>query len=219
MRESFITLILATILLFCANTAKPNQPSGVEPADSLPAVIIAVQPMYTAISGMRLDVDITLHEKHSIQLSPILFYSNNFSGSDISGVYFNRQRGAGFHLYHRFYPGEGFGKSKFHISHGPIWHYNYINWEETIPGTKAERYNSIHKLGWDVMIGRYFISSDRLMLDIYTGMGLRHSILATDAENNHNMDNNYWSPGYSGAILLVGFRLGLATGTRKFQKH
>ncbi len=218
MRKSYSALFLA-FLLICVNTSNANKSLNSSPADTLPALIFAVQPMYTAISGMRLDVDITLQKNHSLQLSHILFYSNNFSGSDISGVYFDRQRGAGFHLYHRFYPGEGLGRSKFYISHGPMWHYNYINWEETIPGTNAERYNSIHKLGWDAMIGRYLISTDRLVLDIYTGMGLRPSILTTDAENTRNMDYNYWSPGYSGAILLVGFRLGLATGTRKFQKH
>jgi hypothetical protein len=213
-----IKYIYLTLIVFCitGNMAKASQPNSAEETDSLPTLIFAVQPMYTAISGMRLDVDITLHKNHSLQLSPILFYSNNFSGSDISGVYFDRKRGAGFHLYHRFYPGEGLGKSKFYISHGPVWHYNYINWEETIPGTKAERHNSIHKLGWDVMIGRYLISTDRLVLDIYTGMGLRHSILTTDADNKNEMNYNYWSPGYSGAILLVGFRLGVATGMKSF---
>lgn len=215
MRKSYSALFLA-FLLICVNTSNANKSLSAAPPDTLPALIFTVQPMYTAISGMRLDVDITLHKNHSLQLSPILFYSNNFSGSDISGVYFDSQRGAGLHLYHRFYPGEGLGKSKFYISHGPMWHYNYINWEETIPGTNAERYNSIHRLGWDVMIGRYLISTDRLVLDIYTGMGLRHSILATDADNRNEMNYNYWSPGYSGAILLVGFRLGLATGTKLF---
>ena len=215
MKTTFINLIL-TFALIGGISTKANQPSLTNPTDSLPAIIFAVQPMYAAISGMRLDMDITFTKNHSLQLSPILFYSNNFSGSDISGVYFDRKRGAGFHLYHRFYPGEGFGKSKFYISHGPMWHFNHINWEETIPGAKAERFNSIHKLGWDVMIGRFFISSDRLILDIYTGMGLRHAILKTDADNRNEMNYNYWSPGYSGAILLLGFRLGFATGTKSF---
>lgn len=215
MKITFINLIM-TFALIWGTSVKANQPSEIYSTDSLPALIFAVQPMYTAISGMRLDLDITLTKNHSLQLSPILFYNNNFSDFDISGKDFDQRRGTGLHLYHRYYPGEGLGKSKFYISHGPMWHYNYINWEETIPGNNTEYYNSIHKLGWDVMIGRYFISTDRVMLDIYTGMGLRHSILETDAENTRKMNNNYWSPGYSGAILLIGFRLGLASGTKSF---
>lgn len=215
MKKSYSALFLV-FLFICVNTSNANEPFNAAPADTLPAFIFAVQPMYAAINGMRLDVDITLNKNHSLQLSPILFYRNNSSGTNISGAYFDRQRGAGFHLYHRFYPGLGLKQSKFYISHGPMWHYNYINWKETIPGTNAERYNAIHKLGWDVMIGRYFITNNQLFVDIYTGMGIRHSSIRTDAQNVQEMNSNYFSPGYSGVVFLFGFRLGLASGTKLF---
>jgi len=215
MKKSFSGLFLV-FLFICVNTSNASDSLNALPADTLPAFIFAVQPMYTAINGMRLDVDITLHKNHSLQLSPILFYRNTLSSANISGVESDRQKGAGFHMYHRFYPGEGLGPSKFYLSHGPMWHYNYINWKETIPGTNAERYTSIHKLGWDVMIGRYLITSNQLFVDIYTGMGIRHSLTRTDAQNMREMNNNFSSPGYSGVIFLLGFRLGLASGTKLF---
>ena len=215
MKTIFISLTLIFALI-CGSSVKASQPNENHSNDLLPKFIFTVQPLYAIISGLRVDTEIILHRNHSLQLSPILFYSNNFSGSDISGVFFDRKRGAGLHFYHRFYPGKGLGKSSLYISHGPMWHFNNIKWQETIPGDKVERFNSIHRIGWDVMIGSYFISSDRFVLDIYTGMGIRHSILRTDAENLQEMNYNYWSPGYSGAILLLGFRVGLATGTKTF---
>jgi hypothetical protein len=215
MRIKFIYLTLI-VFLITGNTVKASQPERAETSDSLPSIMIAIQPMYAFISGLRVDVDLILNRNHSLQFSPVLFYSNNFSGSEISGVFYDSHRGAGFHINHRFYPGEGLGRSKFYVSHGPMWHYNYITWEETIPGTQAERYNSFHRLGWDVMIGSYLITADRILLDVYTGLGIRHSIMRTDAENIHAMNYNYWSPGYSGAILLFGFRLGFVTGKKSF---
>jgi hypothetical protein len=215
MKKSYSALFLV-FLFICVNTSNANEPFNAPPADTLPAFIFAVQPMFTVINAMRLDVDITLQENHSLQLSPILFYRNSSFGNNISGVDFDRQKGAGVHIYHRFYPGEGLKQSKFYISHGPMWHYNYFNWTESIHGTNAERYSAIHKLGWDVMIGRYLITSNQLFVDIYTGMGIRHSSIRTDAQKMQEMNYNYFSPGYSGVILLVGFRLGLASGTKLF---
>jgi hypothetical protein len=47
------------------------------------------------------------------------------------------------------------------------------------------------------------------MVDFYAGMGSRFTNLESDAENPREFKDVYYEYGYSGNILILGFRISL----------
>ncbi len=170
--------------------------------------IINILPFYMAVNGLRLDYDISLNKNHWIQAGPVLFLAENDKNNYLAGDRYSRHSGAGMHLYHRYYPGEGFGNIPVYISYGGMWHYNHLLYNEKLDGIEYERYSAFQKFGADVIIGLYGVAADRLLIDLYTGMGVRFTTMTSDAEEPSTFNNGFFGPGYSGNILILGIRIG-----------
>jgi hypothetical protein len=172
---------------------------------------INILPLYLIVNGLRMDYDVSINRNHWIQAGPVIFLSESDSYKFLGGDEYFRHTGAGLHLYHRYYPGEGFMKTPVYISYGGMWHYNYLQYNESRGSLEFERYSAINKFGADIIIGYYGVYAGRLMIDFYTGMGIRYSLLESDAEKPSKFDRGYATPGFSGNILIMGLRIGLLT--------
>ncbi len=180
-----------------------------------PTAVISFVPQYFAVNGLRLDYDLSFNPNHWLQMAPVFFYRNSPSDGGLSYDRFNSQKGAGLHIYHRYYPGEGFGKSTIYLGYGPVYHYNHLHYDQTTDNISYERYNSIHKTGLDGIIGFYTLLSDNMMVDFYFGMGFRYSFLSSDANSPLKFNTTYSDFGYSGNIFVFGFRIGFITGNSR----
>jgi hypothetical protein len=170
--------------------------------------VINILPAYLSVNGMRLDYDIALTRNHWIQAGPVLFLAENKTGRYLAGDKYLQHFGAGLHLYHRYYPGQGFQNTPVYISYGGMWHYNHLEYNKESSGIESDRYSAIQKVGADVIIGFCWVAADRLLIDFYTGMGVRYSTLTTDAPEPSRFNDGYFAPGYSGNVLLLGVRIG-----------
>lgn len=179
-----------------------------------PSGIISFVPQYFLINGLRLDYDLPVNANHWIQMAPVFFYKNTPSDGALATTRNNSQRGAGLHVYHRYYPADGFGATKVYLAYGPMYHYNHLQYEERSPAARPERYTAIHKAGLDVILGFNTVWSENMTVDFYFGMGMRHSFISSDADHPKKFNDSYIDFGYSGNVLLIGFRVGFVTGTR-----
>lgn len=208
--KHLIPFMLACVI--AVNVSYASTPNNEEPPT--PRAIFAIQPLYLLSNGLRLDYDRKINKNHWIQISPILFFSHNTSEKQLSGDRYDKQQGAGLHLYHRFYPAKGFAQSQYYISYGPMWHFHDISYQEPNQPEAESLSTSIHKFGADVIIGYHSLSTDNIFIDLYTGLGFRFTDISTSSDNPRNFNQNYWGPGYSGNILILGMRIGFATSRK-----
>jgi hypothetical protein len=202
--------ILPTIILALGGSATKasSMVQNQEPTTHYRAMV-SILPLYLTVNALRLDLDYSINRNHWIQAAPIFFLSDNTNNNNLLASHdFMQQRGAGLHLYHRYYPGEGFGYNNVYISYGAMWHYNNLTYNETISGRPVERFSAINKVGADLIMGLYFLAADWICLDFYTGMGLRYASFNSDAEKPLKFNDSHLEPGFSGTIFIIGMRIG-----------
>jgi hypothetical protein len=173
--------------------------------------VINLLPAYLFVNGLRVDYDFSINRNHWIQAGPTIYLSENKSERYLAGDEYLRHTGIGFNLNHRYYPGGGFRANNVYISYGGSMHYNHLEYDEEVGSLNSKRYSTIQKFGADVVMGFYSVTAERLLLDIYAGMGIRYSVLSSDADTPHEFNNGYYSPGFSGNILVMGIRIGFLT--------
>jgi hypothetical protein len=196
--------LLTIILMLWANSSFSQvMPPAEEPGFRN---MISFQPLYMIVNGLRIDYDRAINKNHWIQAAPVFFLNENQRNT--FGNNYKSQQGVGLHLYHRYYPGEGFGRSPFYISYGGMWHFNRMLYNESINNQLSERYTMLNRRGLDVIIGVQSTATHRFVIDIYTGMGIRMVSMKTDAQDPRHFDNAYIMPGYAGTIILGGIRIG-----------
>lgn len=172
---------------------------------------INLLPVYLFVNGLRVDYDFSINRNHWIQAGPTIYLSEHKSERYLAGDEYLRHTGIGLNLYHRYYPGDGFRTNNVYISYGGNWHYNHLQYNEEVGAREHERYSTLQKYGADVIMGFYSVAAERLLIDIYAGMGIRYSVLSSDADSPHEFNNGYFSPGFSGNILVMGIRIGFLT--------
>ncbi|MFN3554597.1 MAG: hypothetical protein ACK4VN_01400 [Bacteroidales bacterium] len=179
--------------------------------------LVSVQPFFLTANGLRIDFDRKVDKKNWVVISPIVYLRDNNSNSDaFSGANFKTHRGVGLHLSHRFYPGGiTFGHSPYYISYGFVWHYHDLQYNHRELGVSSEGRTMINRWGGEVTIGLMAFTSGIAHVDLYTGLGIRHADFRFSGNGEKRFNNNYWDPGYSGSIMLLGIRLGIATGHRR----
>jgi len=180
----------------------------VEIQESNPRSIISFLPIYMAVNAIRIDYDISLTPQHWIQIAPALYLRNNRMNGSTFGSDFLHLKGAGLHLYHRFYPGgKNFDRSNVYISYGPIYQHLYFTYMERNDNVESERYTRLERLGGDIIIGVTAPIFDRLFLDFYAGMGLRYAFVQSNAARPKRFNYGMGAYGYSGNTLIIGLRL------------
>lgn len=213
MRKIILAISIAVCLLPATlNAAEP--PLNSEEEIFTPSGIISFVPQYFFINGLRLDYDLGINSNHWLQMAPVFFFRDSPSDGALATTRSSNQKGAGLHVYHRYYPAEGFAAKNIYLAYGPMYHYNNLQYQDSPDTDHPERYASIHKTGFDILLGFNTLWSDNMTIDLFVGMGLRHSFIHSDAVNPEKFNNSYIDFGYSGNVLLMGFRIGFVTSTR-----
>jgi hypothetical protein len=208
MKSQAITIILAIYLVTFAHGQSDNTKNNRESSPDARQMISLV-PQYLATNGLRVDYDIRLNQNHWLQFAPTFYLRNNELSHSEYGTDFRHLIGSGLHVYHRFYPGNGFSDPGIYISWGGVYQNHHITYNEKLENLEMKRYSRIQKVGGDVIIGIYTRLFDPMMIDFYAGMGLRHSFLESDAQKPKKFDEDFIGYGYTGNILILGFRLSL----------
>jgi hypothetical protein len=205
--NNFLFPLLITLLVLISGTGKSH--SQVEDDKPVYRSTINFLPLYMFVEGLRIDYDRSITRNHWIQAGPVIFLNDNQHRSLLYD-YPTRQQGVGLHLYHRYYPGRGFGETPYYISYGGVWHYNNMSYEEPIDGFRTPVKTKLHRGGPDVIIGISGKIGGRLVIDLYTGMGLRFVSFSSDTDDSYRFDEVQIMPGYAGTVFLMGIRLGFA---------
>jgi hypothetical protein len=173
--------------------------------------IVAFQPLIFTINGLRLDYDLAITQNHWIQAGPVLFFNesqNENTGNYLWDSKFLKHNGAGLHLSHRYFPGQGFGQTPVYISYGLMYQHHNIQYLESTSSGDFRRFTAIDRAGVDITIGLVAIAGEILLVDLFTGLGIRVTQNTSDAEKPKLYNDGYIFPGYKGNILLIGMRIG-----------
>ncbi len=165
---------------------------------------VSISPQYAFIDGFRIEVDKKINQNNWIQIAPIVFVRNSFPYENVKDL-----KGLGLHVYHRYFPGEGIEKYPVYISWGSVYHYHAINYEEDGLIDKVSKKTELHKFGFDVIIGLAFLTESNLVLDLYTGMGIRNTWTKSNSDNPLLFNDHLFDYGYSGVVPLLGIRIGI----------
>ncbi|MDO8896344.1 MAG: hypothetical protein Q7V19_01745 [Bacteroidales bacterium] len=200
MKRLFTILLFIQISLFVA----AQEPETIT-TNGFPTRMISFVPQYAFMNGLRLDYDFQLTKNNWIQLAPT-FYAGR-ENMDINN--FENITGIGLHAYHRYHPGEGFGKVPVYLSFGPVYQYFHLKHNEWEMNSTKLRNTYIHRIGLDVIIGVFSPAINDIVFDVYTGIGLRHAFQTTDATKAQNFNDSFVDFGYSGSIFILGLRIGI----------
>jgi hypothetical protein len=179
---------------------------------------IGMVPQYAFSNGTRIDFDVRLSEKgHWLIVAPQLYIS-----SGASGLWdYDRLFGTGLDLQHRIFLRQKPDPLGAYLAYGLVFQHfsvrdqgleaygfkegddNYIGLNEKMIRT------NIFKFGGNLIFGYQTVLSESLYLDFYLGSGIRFSY-DNRKTGLHSYYNKSWVDlGYSGTLMVGGFRLGL----------
>lgn len=215
---------IITLLLILTNTV--NSFSQEETKN----IIFSISPQYIFVNGMRFDVEYKLKNSW-LGVAPTIYYSN--SGEFFDGYYeydyysnnyqpsYDTITGFGVELCHKFFLQKNETPQGFYFSYGLNYNlftmrYHTYNWETTLEDgleyinyTPTYKGHKINKFGANIIIGYEYELSTNLFLDLYTGVGMRFAIQEKDILNTEKFNSSSIDYGYSGPLLLLGFKLGV----------
>ncbi len=180
---------------------------------------LGIVPQYTAINGMRFDLDFSLKNKpnHCIVVAPQLYISTrgNWDWD------YKSMAGAGLELQYKIFLNEKPGNEAVYFAYGPVFNYFSVtdegltvkefidNGGNYIGLVEQEMTTNIFKLGGNFLIGVKFTLGESLYIDPYIGLGIRFSF-DDKTTGLHGYYNEWWGDmGYSGTLLVGGIRLGV----------
>ncbi|MBS4012294.1 MAG: hypothetical protein KGZ97_00855 [Bacteroidetes bacterium] len=209
MKRFFISLLLLFPLLVFGQIDIEKHEVYEEVAEEkevlLESKILSIVPQYFFASGLRVDFDIKITNNHWIQTAPVIYV-----GSKMLLIRdYTNAAGVGLSVYHRYYPGLGYGSIPVYVAWGPGYQYTNVEYKETSGMLYLKRNSKIHKAALDFTIGVYSGAGKTVVFDFYMGMGIRHSFINSDGSNPKKFNDFYYDYGYSGTILLLGARIGL----------
>lgn len=205
-----ITLFLLSLPLFLSGQT--------EPAAREKTFGIGLVPQYAITNGTRIDFDIKLPGRNQwLVVAPQLYVvTENSNMWD-----FNEMSGFGLELQHRFFLNDDQKAGGPYLAYGPVFQYFSVKDEglasygfqednvEYIGLNQQMIQTRILKMGGNLIFGYQLVASRSFYFDFYLGTGIR---LSFDNKKSglHNYYNEWWGDmGYSGTLLVGGFRLGL----------
>ncbi len=186
---------------------------------------IYFSPLYLIVEGTRLDFEHRFQDNSSAINLGLTFYVGDMN-SDLFPEAWGDEEYTGIKadFLHKIYleeelPIRGKLTPQAYISHGPFYQYSNIKY----PGQEWQEVNSngldvltvvdvdkninINRFGYTAVLGLQVVTESRLTVDVYTGLSIRKA-WATDNERSY--DETWLSPGHTGNVLLVGFKIGAA---------
>lgn len=220
---TFVTILITVFSLKAQDSLQVNSEKN-DDIDELHHFVFMV-PQYILINGLRLDYEYRHNKRHGFVLS-----GTAYVGTHLFALTFREEEkiGGSVELLHKLYffnkmPTFYEFSTQIYLAHGPYYRqtnisYKQFSWQNAeMDGLEVLRYQDgeqsveIEKLGYSVLIGVQLVTSSRFTLDFYTGVAFRSSTITKTSESDNRDYGEYWtSPGYSGQLLLMGCKLGVA---------
>ena len=220
--------LLLLVMWLCAfNTGFAQTDKSDNEQTAQPSFTIFAVPQTLIKHGIRLDFEKRLNNSvHSFSLSTIYYHGE--IDNQVKRIEENDQlRGYGAELMHKIYlfsNEAGSLKNEFYVGHGPYYRsfnvdFKAYEWapvpfENTsiLEYKKVDQTKEITKYGYSAVFGVTAFSGGNLMVDCYTGYGLRFSDATSTLQKGHkytrNFQRNFFDYGYEGSALVVGIKIG-----------
>ena len=206
-KAMFVSILILIWMHFSVNADEPvNDVAQLKQA--MAGSVVSIVPHFLAKNGLRFDWEYARDTNHWIQVSPVIFLNDNPYGGSVLGRQMDRQTGIGLHLYHKYYPGEGYGITRTYISYGLVWHFNHLQYNSKDVIGQSGNYTRINQYGADVLIGMVALTHSRLTVDVFTGLGIRFADFTSDSDTPELFNNGFGTLGFAGNTLLLGIKIG-----------
>jgi len=167
---------------------------------------VALVPQYLFVSGLRVDFEYNINKNNWIQFAPQV-YQNESSGRLINSKY-RSVNGTGCMVSHKiFLYKERNSPEGAYFSYG--LGYNYFDLISVNQQTNLTSTLRVDALSSDITMGYQFIASQRLLFDIYWGLGTKYSFIThISGIGTETYNATVYDFDYSGNRFVGGFRIG-----------
>lgn len=169
--------------------------------------VITFHPFHLVNNGIRIDYDRRIFNNHWLQFGPQFYASERAENRDSRD--YKELLGVGVSLYHRIYVGERKPSMGTYFSYGLTYSHFDLKYDEETPvagNLLAE--TKINKFGGDIIIGYQTLAFDKLIVDIYAGLGSRYADRRYMGKTQRKFNKYIYDYGYTGNLLIAGIRIG-----------
>lgn len=171
--------------------------------------VISFHPFHLVNNGIRIDYDRKIARNHWIQIGPQFYAAEKTEDSDARE--YNELLGVGISVYHRIYLGNKAPSLGTYFSYGAtISHFNLKYDESTSSRTGVTSETNINKFGGDIVIGYQAQAFERLIIDVYAGLGGRYADRKFTGPTQKKYNEFLYDYGYTGNVILGGIRIGFS---------
>ena len=194
-------------------------------------VTFAIQPLQAFNNGLRYDVEVRLGDGPGwLQFGPAFYYNkpsndNNYYYYEGGNYYrnwymlhwrepYSELKGLGLDINYKhfldarrsFYMAAGLSYTRFDIKYLSKTWIDYIE-DGLVYYEFGEGYNKQHidRFGINNFVGYQIPVRSAFLFDVFGGFSIRYAV---SDENKPSFDNDVFSYGYSGIVMLIGFRIG-----------
>ncbi|MBN2485582.1 MAG: hypothetical protein JXB34_06385 [Bacteroidales bacterium] len=173
--------------------------------------IYSFVPQYLINRGIRVDIDKKISGRHYLQICP-QFYLSEKEGKEFVNDknQFNFLVGGGVNAYHKIFTVDNLKYNGLYLAYGPSYNYFKIEYIDDSGDYDVTANATINKFGADVLLGYQILVHEIVSFDIYTGLGTRFSFMEAGGNDTNRFNDGYFGYNYTGNILLLGFRIGVA---------
>ncbi len=139
---------------------------------------------------------------------------------------YDMMAGYGIDVYHKIFMGfleEKTGYSGTYLAYGLTFHNFFFNYKEQgwetyeedgmeymrESGVFVDKKRVVYKMGFNILFGYQVLTLENVLCDVYVGAGMRYSLRYPSYVEKLQFNNSIIDYGYTGAIPVAGFRLGV----------
>lgn len=160
-------------------------------------------------SGLRLDYEraFGVDNLNSWVLAPQIYYKDMqlSDGYDFRGISAGRLRGAGLQFDYKRVLSIDQYDAQFYYQSGISWQFAKLFNDE---GELKESI-ALNKLGAQFIVGYRISANQRLLFDMFTGLGFRYTFDKADNNTINTFGDYSWNFGYSGPLIVLGIKMGV----------
>ncbi|MBI9035905.1 MAG: hypothetical protein JEZ03_15695 [Bacteroidales bacterium] len=209
-----IILLVALVFPFTLEAQELIPEEKSEKSDN--ATFFYLIPQFAIINGYRFDIERTYNQgQKAVVIAPHFYVRSKKDNQDYysGNNNYNSLVGIGLNVDYKHYLSE---KQMSYISVGGGYHYfnskhdgeAWIeNGDELIIVT-GEHTQVTNRLNVNTLLGFNMEISDYIYADIYTGMGLKYSMIDSDMSQTY-FDEYMWEYSYSGITYIIGVKIGV----------
>jgi hypothetical protein len=207
------TIFRISVWLFLILFTSGSQRLGAQ-QDSLVNQTIAFHPFHLVNNGIRIDYDRKIGKNQWIQLGPQFYASEKTEDQSLyqNSDYRNYKSliGIGISVYHRIYLGSKQAPFGTYFSYGITYNHFKLGYSDDNQNTTAaDAETRIQKLGADIVIGYQLLAFEKMIIDLYAGLGGRYAVRSYTGTKHTAFNEWMYDYGYTGNVMLVGIRIGI----------